>query len=101
MFRELIAGYLALGCILRSDLKSSHIRVPHSSGADVPVLWVGQAAHSALAAWDWRPGCSSFEIDVKRAPMILFVVIFDLAADGAGQQFSLISVAFLHEKLLN
>jgi hypothetical protein len=33
--------------------------------------------------------------------MILFVVIFDLAADGAGQQFSLISVAFLHEKLLN
>jgi hypothetical protein len=26
---------------------------------------------------------------------------FDLAAHGAGQQFSLISVAFLHEKLLN
>jgi hypothetical protein len=40
-------------------------------------------------------------IDVKRAPMILFVVIFDLLQMSAGQQFSLISVAFLHEKLLN
>jgi len=31
--------------------------------------------------------------------MILFVVIFDLAADQSGQQFSLIGVAFLHEKV--
>jgi hypothetical protein len=52
-----------------------------------------------LALW---PG-SSFEIDVKRAPMILFVVIFGLVwlQMNAGQQFSLISVAFLHEQLLN
>jgi len=33
--------------------------------------------------------------------MILFVGTFDLAADAQAKQFSLISVAFLHEKFLN
>ena len=42
-----IAGYLALGCILRSDLKSSRNRVPHHSGAEEPVLWVGQDVQAA------------------------------------------------------
>jgi len=31
--------------------------------------------------------------------MILFVVIFEWPADQSGQQFSLVGVAFLHEKV--
>jgi hypothetical protein len=44
-----IADHLVLGGILRRSLKPSRSRIPHSSAADVPGLWVGEDAQAFRA----------------------------------------------------